>query len=134
MTSLYLTLEILSDQLAVCRLSSLTPDLFQQSSGEFQAIIRSPGELTLVCAEAAAPVGEIIERGWRALKVMGPLPFSMTGVLAALAQPLAQAGISIFAISTFDTDYILVKEIRLEEAVAALREAGHQVRMVSETG
>ena len=67
------------------------------------------------------------ERDYRALRVRGPLPLNLIGVLAAIAEPLAQAGISIFAISTFDTDYVLVKARDLEGAVAVLERAGHRV-------
>jgi len=70
--------------------------------------------------------GLSLERGWRALKLEGPFPFSMTGVLASFAQPLAEAKIPIFAISTFDTDYVLVKCGNLEQAVVALAAAGHE--------
>jgi hypothetical protein len=66
------------------------------------------------------------EPGWRALAVKGPLDFGLTGILASIAAPLAEAGISIFAISTFDTDYVLVKAERLDDAVEALRRAGHR--------
>jgi hypothetical protein len=127
MTALQLTLVILPDVLAVCRLPSASPGIFLPGSQAFQAIIRSPGEVTLICTASAAPAEAVIESGWRALMVRGPLPFSMTGVLAALAVPLSQAEISIFAVSTFDTDYILVKESALGAAAAALRNAGHRV-------
>lgn len=81
----------------------------------------------MVCAESAVPAGLRCERAWRALRVEGPLDFALTGVLASLALPLAEAGVSIFAISTFDTDYVLVQEENLERAVNALRLAGHEV-------
>jgi uncharacterized protein len=93
----------------------------------FFAAIRTGEELSLVTEDALAPNGVSCERGWRALKVAGPLDFALTGVLAALAVPLAQAGIPIFALSTFDTDYVLVKETQLTAAVAALEAAGHTV-------
>lgn len=80
-----------------------------------------------MCDESEIPAEVHAERGFRALKVVGPLDFSLVGVLASIAMPLAQAGISIFAISTFDTDYILIREQQLPSAVAALREAGHEV-------
>jgi uncharacterized protein len=67
------------------------------------------------------------ERGWRALVVRGPLDFALTGVLASLATPLAEAGVSIFALSTYDTDYVLVREAQLRDAVAALAAAGNDV-------
>ena len=71
--------------------------------------------------------GVRIERGWVALKLEGPFPFSMTGVLASFLQPLAEAKIPIFAISTFDTDYVLVKAEKLDRALGVLRSAGHAV-------
>jgi len=69
------------------------------------------------------------ERGWRGFKVDGPLDFGLTGVLASVATPLAQSGISLFAIATYNTDYVLVKESKINEAVKALRAAGHTVRV-----
>jgi hypothetical protein len=81
----------------------------------------------VVLPEAEAPAGGQIEPGWRALKVAGPLDFSLTGILATLAAPLAAAKISLFSISTYDTDYVLVREADLERAKAALRIAGHRV-------
>ena len=81
----------------------------------------------MVCAEERAPEGAKCERGWRVLQVAGPLELSLTGVLAAIAAPLADAGVSIFAISTFDTDYILVKDENLARAVDVLRAEGHRV-------
>lgn len=67
------------------------------------------------------------DRGWRCLKLVGPLDLNLTGVLASVLQPLADADVSIFALSTFDTDYVLVRGAQLEKATAALREAGHHV-------
>lgn len=80
-----------------------------------------------MCGEGLAPQGTQCENGWRAFQVAGPLEFSLTGILAAIAVPLADAGVSIFAISTFDTDYVLVKEESLAKAMEALRAAGHRV-------
>jgi hypothetical protein len=80
-----------------------------------------------VCPAARVPDDVRAERGWRALAVAGPLDFALTGVLAALAGPLADAGVSIFAIATYDTDYVLVRADRLADAVGALRAAGHRV-------
>ena len=81
-----------------------------------------------MCPEAAVPAHVHCESGWRALKVLGPLPFSLTGVLAALTLPLAQAGISLFAVSTFDTDYVLIKSENFSRAVHVLQAAGHAVK------
>ena len=80
-----------------------------------------------MCPAADAPAGATVERGWRALGVLGPLDFGLTGILASIAAPLAAAGVSIFAISTYDTDYVLVRETALATAVDALRAAGHEL-------
>lgn len=90
------------------------------------AFVWTDEELSVVCADRA-PGATHEEAGWRALKVRGPLDFSQVGILASIAAPLAGAGVSIFTISTFDTDYILIKEDCLELALAALEIAGHQV-------
>ena len=92
----------------------------------FFCVARTAEELSIVCDEDRVPDGILAEKGWVALKLEGPFPFSMTGVLASFIQPLADAGIPIFAISTFDTDYGLVKNADLERAQKALNEAGHR--------
>lgn len=88
---------------------------------------RTADELSVVCLEEAAPAGARVEGGWRCLSVVGPLPFSATGIMAALAGPLAAADISIFALATFDTDHLLVAETALSRALEALHRAGHRV-------
>ena len=80
-----------------------------------------------MCAERNVPPSVQCEKGWRRLKVAGPLDLSLTGVLASLAVPLAEARIALFAVSTYDTDYLLVKEAEVESAVAVLRQDGHTV-------
>lgn len=117
-------LTVLPGRLAVCRLEAGAPPPAWAVGGALWSITGSADELSVVCTEAAVPDGARREGGWRALKVAGPLDFALTGVLSAIAGPLAAAGVSIFAVSTFDTDYVLVKEERLGEAVAALRAAG----------
>lgn len=123
-----LRLNVLDGRLAVCRLDPREGLPAWATEADFFSITRAPGELSLVCTEACVPDSVEREGGWRALGVEGPLEFSLTGVLASLASPLAQAGVSIFAVSTFDTDYVLVKEDSLQTAVTALRESGHEVR------
>ena len=83
--------------------------------------------MSVVCLREDAPRDARVEDGWRALKLEGPIPFEEIGVLSALSGALAGAGLSLFAISTFDTDYILVKEAHLAAAVDALRGAGLSV-------
>ena len=121
-------LSILCERLAVCRLdaaSGIPP--WAMSSG-FTSFTRTMDELSVVCPEGAVPEGEICEKGWRALKLKGPLDFSLVGVLAGITGILTEADISVFAISTYDTDYVLVREEVLGRATSALRQAGHEVR------
>jgi hypothetical protein len=121
-------LGVLADPLAVCRLDAAAPvPEWALAAGELSAVVRTPDELSVVCAEARVPPGVPTEPGWRALAVAGPLDLDMVGVLAALAAPLAEAGISIFAVCTYETDYLLVPETKLELAVAALESGGHVV-------
>ena len=91
------------------------------------SITRTAEELSVVCSPEAVPEGVSHEPGWRALTVDGPLDFSLTGVLASLAGPLAEAGIPIFVVSTYDTDWLLVQAERLDAAVAVLRARGHDI-------
>ena len=95
--------------------------------GHFWSVTRSESELSIVCREDDVPRDASAERGWCALEVAGPLDFSLTGVVASLVEPLADAEIPIFVISTFETDYLLVREPNLARAVTALVEAGHTV-------
>jgi hypothetical protein len=88
---------------------------------------RTADELSVVCGEEAVPDGVRCERGWRGLRVCGPLAFSETGVLSSLVGPLAKAGIPVFVVSTHDTDTILVKEEQLSAAAAVLVAEGHAV-------
>jgi hypothetical protein len=95
--------------------------------GGLFSITRTADELSVICREDAVPEGIVCERGWRCLRVAGTMPLSVVGVLASLTVPLADAGISVFAISTFHTDYLLVKADDMERAVEALRGQGHSV-------
>ena len=123
-----LTLTVLPETLAICRLSVDVAVPEWAMIGEFVSITHTAAELSIVCAEANVPLDVKADRGWRALKVAGPLDFALTGVLAALADPLARAHMSIFAISTFDTDYLLVQGHNLTRACEVLQQAGHVVQ------
>ena len=112
--------------LAVCRLAA-DAEIPVWPHGPFVSITRTPDELSIVCDDAAVPAAVQAERGWRAFQLAGPIPFDVTGVAARLAAALAAEGISLFLISTYDTDWVLVKEASLERAVAALRRAGYDV-------
>ena len=93
------------------------------------AVVRSPGELTVVCDAALVPAGVRAQKGWRCLSLAGPIAFTETGIVASIAVPLAAAGIGLFVISTFDTDYVLVAGEKLDAAVTALAAAGHRVTL-----
>ena len=121
-----LTLTILPFKLAIHRLPPDAEIPAQVLKSEFYALVKTGEELSVVC-DARIPVESLhTEGGWSGIKVLGPLDFSLTGILANLAAALAEAGISIFAISTYDTDYLLVKTARLQAAMAALEKRGYQ--------
>jgi len=111
---------LLPDRLAICRLPQDAPIPQWALAGDFYAMIRSEDELSIVCPDGHPPAEIRTDSGWRALKVRGPLPLSEIGVIAALSAPLAEAGIAVFVISAFDTDYFLVKETDLSKAVRVL--------------
>jgi hypothetical protein len=117
-----LQISLLAGRFAVCRMgpdAAIPANLLQVHPG-FLSITRTADELSVVCPEELAPAGAKAQPGWCAFKVEGPLDFSLTGVMATLATPLATAKISLFAVATFDTDYLLVQERDLEAAIAAL--------------
>ena len=122
-----LTLTVLPDTLAVCQLPAGSALPAWATSGRFWALLGTDEELSVVCLATAVPAGVKQETGWRALRFEGPFDFALTGILAAVAAPLAEAAISIFALSTFNTDYVLVRQTQLEAAMACLKQAGHVV-------
>ncbi len=87
-------------------------------------IARTEAELSIVAPDHVTPADGLIERGFRVLALQGPIPFTTTGVIAAVAAPLAAAGVSLFPIATYDTDYVMVKDVNLARATEALRQAG----------
>jgi hypothetical protein len=95
--------------------------------GEVWNVTRTADELSVVTRENAVPHAMKAERGWRALKLVGPFSFAFTGILASVLNPLSEAGVGIFAFSTFDTDYVMVKDEKLEAALTALEAAGHDI-------
>ncbi len=122
-----MTLDLVPGSYAVCRWApeeSLPPSI---TEGTFFSVTRTPEELSAVCDVAAIPPGVKSDGPWSVLAVRGPLDLNMTGVLAGLTAPLAAAGISIFAISTYDTDYLLVRSHDLDRAILVLRKAGHDI-------
>jgi uncharacterized protein len=120
-------LVVLQDEFAVARLAATDPTPAWAAQGTISSITRTAEELSVVCAAVAIPANVKAERGWRCFRVAGCLDFSLTGVLASIAGPLAAANVSIFAVSTYDTDYILVREQTVAAAIACLSAAGHDV-------
>ena len=127
MSNRELSLTILPDTFAICQLKESAPVPDWARAGDFFSITRTNDELSIVCLQTNVPEGTTGDKGWRCLKVQGPFDFSAVGIVASLAEPLARAGISIFVVSTYNTDYLLVKEGNLEKAVAVLSEQGHTV-------
>ena len=123
-----LTLSIMPETFAICHLDDGAAIPRWALRGSFVSVTRAADELSIVCPLGDVPKGVQCSRGWRCLRVEGPLDLSLTGVLASLTVPLARARISVFAVSTFDTDYLLVQEKDLKEALVALSAAGHDVR------
>jgi uncharacterized protein len=119
---------LLPGALAVSRLSPELPIPEWASEGALVSVTRTPSELSIVCREDVVPRDVPSERGWRCLQVAGELKFSLVGVLIAILQPLAQAAVPVFVVSTFVTDYVLIKAGDLERAVKALEDAGLDLR------
>jgi len=121
----------LPHRLAVCRFDpdAPPPAWVFHASAHFFCVMRTAEELSVVCPEDDLPPSvERVERGFRAFKLEGPIPFDAVGVVAGLTSPLAVAGIGVFVLSTYDTDYLLVKEADLDAAGAELTAAGYLVR------
>lgn len=123
-------LSLLAETFTICHLApdAAVPEWATQ--GQFFSITRTREELSVIAESAVVPERLRTEVSWRVMKVHGPFDFSEVGVLAALVQPLAAARVSVFAVSTFDTDYLLVQCSQLREAVTGLRNAAHTVHEV----
>jgi uncharacterized protein len=121
------TLSVLPELLAIARLDAGATIPAWATSGPFFSVTRTADELSIVCEQARVPEGVKAQRGWRALKVHGRFDLSEVGVMAALSAALASEGVSVLAIATFDTDYLLVSGQQLKRAIEALRSAGHLV-------
>jgi hypothetical protein len=119
------TLVPLDGTFAVCRLAADAPVPDWAAGGPLVSATRTGDELSVVCREEAVPEGVRCESGWQCLRVAGTLGLSLVGVLASLLDPLAEAGISVFVVSTFDTDYLLVKQADFPRAVDVLLRAGY---------
>jgi len=127
-----LTITVQPEVYAICKLKP-AERVPEWAGGEnFCSVTRTESELSIVCVEEQVPRGTHAERNWRLLRVEGKLAFSLTGVLASITSPLADAQVSMFAVSTYDTDYVLVRDAELSRAIQALEIAGHTVRRAYE--
>jgi len=125
-----LVLQVVAGEFAVCRLPATAPVPAWAGSGVFCSVTRTADELSIICPAAQVPAGVKHESGWRLLQLQGPFAFTETGILVTVLAPLATAKIGILATATFDTDYVFVKNGRLEEACRVLEAAGLTVRGV----
>ena len=114
--------------LGICQMDPGKPIPPWALESPFFSITRSPDELSIICDCRSIPTGVKADIGWRAIQAEGPFDFSLIGIMLSVTTPLAEAGISILAISSFDTDYVLVKDTNLANAITALINAGHTVR------
>lgn len=122
-----LKFRLLAGHYAVCRLDPSDSLFAIPEGGEFLSITRTSRELSIVIAEANAPRRARTEKGWRLLELEGPIPFDQIGIAASFTSALAEKQISVFVVSTFDTDYVLVKDVDLQRAIDALTAAGMSV-------
>jgi hypothetical protein len=122
-----MTLDLMPGSHAICRLPAGAALPKWADGGAFCSVTRTATELSIVCASGGVPAGVQAQRAYRGLMVRGPLDFSLVGIVAQLSATLAAAEISIFVVSTHDTDYLFVREADLERAIGALRGAGHVV-------
>jgi uncharacterized protein len=125
----FLTLTVLPELYAISRLDAAAAVPPWSGPGPFVSVSRTAEELSIVCLEANVPSSVPCERGWRILRCEGPLDFALPGIMASLAEPLAEAGVPIFPLATYETDYVLVNEQHLETAIQALTSYGHAVRV-----
>lgn len=120
-----MTIEVLSEAFSICQLAEGT---IVDLTRPFTFLSRTDEELSLVCPTACVPEGTLArEDGWRALRIQGILDFSLIGILAGIAQALAEVGVSIFALSTWNTDYVLLREVHMNKAPPALKKAGYEL-------
>jgi hypothetical protein len=124
-----LDLDLLPDEYAICRLpagSPLPAGLGGADGTSLVSVTWTSDEVSVICRADLAPATATVERPWRCLRVVGPLDLALTGILASLVAPLAAGRVNVFALSTFDTDHLLIPAVRLDEALAVLSAAGHR--------
>jgi len=123
----HLVLDVLPEPLAICRLAPEAPIPAWAATRPFSTVSRTTDELSIICPAAQVPAGVPASAGWQALKLRGPFDLTLVGILLAVAEPLAAAGVSIMPVATYDTDFVLVRREQLPRAIEALTRAGHTV-------
>jgi len=121
-----LKMKLFENKYGVCRLNKDDEIPQWAKNTDFYSITKTSDELSIVCCQSSIPADIKCERNWRILKIQGPLDFSLIGILSSISSILAERGISIFAISTYDTDYILVKNKDIDDAIEILSNKGHE--------
>ncbi|TCO70687.1 ACT domain-containing protein [Marinisporobacter balticus] len=127
MSKKILTMKLLKEKYGVCRLDKFDSIPPWAKDSDFFSITKTSDELSIVCAQPDIPDDIKCEKDWRILKIQGPLDFSLIGILASISTILAQKGISIFAVSTYDTDYILIKDRDIYNAIEAFVDEKYEV-------
>ncbi len=122
-----LKLSVLAGTFAVCRLDPQAGMPGWATKGPWFSVTRTDEEMSIVCAEGNVPAGVTRAGGWRALKLEGPFDLSQTGILDSVVRPLAEAGVNVFVLATYDTDYVLVGADRIESTAVILRAHGHTI-------
>jgi uncharacterized protein len=130
MSNIVLSLTVVPDRLAVCRLDRGAEIPAWALKGDFFSITRTADELSIICLQEYVPEGIKSSRDWRVLKMEGPFDFNLVGVMASILDPLADEGVAVLTLSTYDTDYVLVSAGQYERAVAVLAAAGHRINRV----
>jgi hypothetical protein len=124
-----LTLTLEAETFAICRLPPDTPPPAWALSAAYFSMTRTRDELSIVVVETLAPADVVASRGWRMIRFAGPMPLDQTGILASVTSPLAAARVSVFAVATYDTDYVLIPSAQRAAAMAALEAAGHTLSL-----
>jgi len=123
-----LVFSLLPGALAVCRLDAASAVPAWAAGGPFVSVTRTADELSVICPEDTVPAGIVAATGWRCLKLEGPFDFSETGLVASFASRLADDGISLMVVCTYDTDYLLVRDSDLDRAIECLEKDGYRIR------
>jgi len=120
-------ISVLKDDYVVCRLNAFDGVPIGMLDHPLSSITRTAEELSIICPASYAPENSDCEENWKCFKIHGPLPINEVGIISTLTSQLASADISVFVLSTYETDYILIKKMNLEKAVKLLSVNGHQI-------